>query len=40
MLKNKWWVLVLIVLLAMGKQWLVHRQSQHSRGDQVSERDC
>lgn len=36
MLKNKWWVLVLIVLLAMGKQWLVHRQSQHSNAPQVT----
>lgn len=36
MLKNKWWVLVLIVLLAAGKQWLAHRQSQQPNAPQVS----
>ena len=36
MLKNKWWVLVLIALLVVGKQWLVSRQSQQPNAPQVS----
>nr|WP_314486100.1 DUF3465 domain-containing protein [uncultured Kingella sp.] len=38
MFKNKqqWFVLVLIVLLAIGKQWLASRQSQQPNAPQVS----
>ncbi|WP_325320823.1 DUF3465 domain-containing protein [Kingella oralis] len=34
--KYQWVVLVLIVLLAVGKQWLAHRQSQQPNAPQVS----